>query len=107
MAENNGARSYKTEIVGDDSFALTLNFKFLLNIFAIFGSLIFAYATIEERISELERSMKAATEEISLLIDKHIEQESIAMNELQKKVSWYEKEVGLNLNPLSWKKRNK
>ena len=97
-----GARSYKTEIVGDDSFSLTLNFKFLLNIFAIFGSLIFAYVTIEERISELERDMNLANEEIADLVSHHIAAEADARTELETRLSWYEKKF--NINPLSWRK---
>jgi len=96
MKENNGARSYKAEVVGSDSMAITLNFKFLLNIFAIFGSLIFAYTTIEKKLFTLETQLENQSERIQKLEERH--QREIE----QLENAWYDK-----ANPLKWGKTRK
>ena len=85
MKENNGARSYKAEVVGSDSMAITLNFKFLLNIFAIFGSLIFAYTTIEKKLFTLETQLENQSERIQKLEERHQRE----IEQLEK--AWYDK----------------
>ena len=50
---NEGARSYKAEIVGGDSYAITINFKWLLQICALIGGLLYGFWEIENRISTL------------------------------------------------------
>tara|TARA_R110002072_G_scaffold247455_3_gene406662 strand:- start:2418 stop:2708 length:291 start_codon:yes stop_codon:yes gene_type:complete len=96
MKENNGARSYKAEVVGSDSMAITLNFKFLLNIFAIFGSLIFAYTTIEKKLFTLETQLENQSERIQKLEERHQRE----IEQLEK--AWYDK-----ANPLKWGKTRK
>jgi hypothetical protein len=96
MKENNGARSYKAEVVGSDSMAITLNFKFLLNIFAIFGSLIFAYTTIEKKLFTLETELENQSERIQKLEERHQRE----IEQLEK--AWYDK-----ANPLKWGKTRK
>jgi uncharacterized protein YlxW (UPF0749 family) len=93
--KNKGARSYRAEVVGSDSMAITLNFKFLLNLFAIFGSLIFAYTTIEKKLYTIETKLKQQSERIQKLEEKH-------EREIEKLESWYEK-----ANPLRWGKSRK
>jgi len=95
MEKNKGARSYRAEVVGSDSMAITLNFKFLLNLFAIFGSLIFAYTTIEKKLYTIETKLEQQSERIQKLEEKH-------EREIEKLESCYEK-----ANPLKWgKNRN-
>jgi len=96
LMENKGARSYKAEVVGSDSMAITLNFKFLLNLFAIFGSLIFAYTTIEKKLFTIETNLEQQSERIQKLEERHQRE----IEQLEK--AWYDK-----ANPLKWGKNRK
>ena len=105
--ENKGARSYKSEVIGD-SMAITINFKWLLQIIAATAIVVFAFWKIEGRIQELERQMVVAMEEIELheaerqlAEEQHIQQLEAQM---QDQKVWIEKELGINLNPFSWGK---
>mgnify|MGYP003628277921 FL=1 len=104
MSENTGARSYKGEVVGD-SMAITINFKWLLQILAFVGMLVYSYWQIETRIRDLENQIIIADENIGDLLGKHIVEERVEREELAEKVAFYEKEF--NINPLSWGKRKK
>ena len=104
MSENQGARSYKGEVIGD-SMAITINFKWALQICALVGALVYGYWQIETRIRDLENQIVIADENIGDLLGKHIVEERVEREELAEKVKFYEKE--LNLNPLSWGKRKK
>ena len=64
--ENVGARSFKSEVIGGDSFSVTLNFKWLLQIIAATAIVVFSFWKIEGRIQTLERQMVVALEEIEL-----------------------------------------
>ena len=104
---NNGTRSFKTEVVGSDSFSLTLNFKFLIQMFMVFGSLIFGYVSLQERLTNLERNLEDTTEQLQELVEKHIIEDEKKFADLEKQneelSKWYEREM--NLNPLSWRKK--
>ena len=104
MPENKGARSYKGEVVGD-SMAITINFKWLLQIIAGTAVVVYAFWRMESRIVELERKMVLAMDEIAL----HEEERKIAeakhIAEMEERMDWYETE--LNLNPFSWGKKKK
>ena len=104
MSENNGARSYKGEVIGD-SMAITINFKWLLQILVFVGMLVYSYWQIETRIRDLENKIIIADENIGNLLSKHILEERVEREELAEKVAFYEKEF--NINPLSWGKRKK
>ena len=104
MSENNGARSYKGEVIGD-SMAITINFKWLLQILVFVGMLVYSYWQIETRIRDLENKIVIADENIGDLLSKHILEERVEREELAEKVAFYEKEF--NINPLSWGKRKK
>ena len=65
MDKNKGARSYKGEVIGD-SMAITINFKWLLQIIAGTAMVVWAFWRMESRIVELERNMVVALEEIEL-----------------------------------------
>ncbi len=103
---SDGARSYTGKVIGD-SMELTVNFRFLLNAFAIFGSLCWAYFTIEKRITALEENITTANEEIAQLVATHIESATIERQKLEERVAFYEKEFSVNLNPMSWRKKKK
>ena len=104
MSENNGARSYKSEVVGD-SMAITINFKWLMQLCVLTGLIVYGYWQIESRIRSLEDKVLAANDNIGSLLDKHIVEERSEREELAEKVKFYEKEI--NLNPMSWGKRRK
>ena len=99
-----GVRSYSGQVIGD-SMSLTFNFRFLLNAVAVFGTIIYGFYKFQSRIQELERQMEEADQTIAELLDKHMADEQIKREELEEKVSFYEKEF--NINPLSWGKRKK
>ena len=105
--EKKGARSYKGEVVGD-SMAITINFKWLLQIIAGTAIVVYFFWRMESRIVDLERNMVVALEEIELheierqiAEEKHIQQLELQM---QEQTVWIEKELGINLNPFSWGK---
>ena len=108
--EKKGARSFKSEVIGGDSFSVTLNFKWLLQIIAGTAIVVYSFWKIEGRIQELERNMDIAMEEIELhenerkiAEEKHIRDLELQM---QEQTDWIEKEF--NINPFSWgKKKNK
>ena len=108
--EKNGARSYKGEVIGD-SMAITINFKWLLQIILGTAVVVFSFWKIEGRIQSLERQMAVAMEEIELheqerqiAEEKHIKDLEVQM---QQQTVWIEKELGINLNPFSWGKKGK
>jgi len=95
--DKKGARSYKSEVIGD-SFAITLNFKWLLQIIAATGIVVFGWYQLETRIQTLERNMVLAMEEIEL----HDTERKLAEKEhIEDMESLLKTE--LNINPLSWK----
>ena len=106
--DKKGARSYKGEVIGD-SMAITINFKWLLQIIAATAIVVYSFWKIEGRIQELERNMVLALEEIEL----HEQERQIAEvkhkkaleEQLQEQTVWIEKELGINLNPFSWGKK--
>ena len=103
--KNGGTRSFKSEVVGGDSYAITLNFKWLLQLLGATAMVVYAWYQLETRIQELERNMVLALEEIEL----HEEERKIAeekhIQEMQEQMDWYQTE--LNLNPFSWGRKNK
>ena len=108
--KNDGARSYRGEVI-NDSFSLTINFKWLLQIIAAVAVVTFSFWKIEGRIQELERNMAVAMQEIELheqerqiAEEKHIQQLEAQM---QQQTEWFEQELGINFNPFSWGKKNK
>ena len=110
MADNKGARSYKGEVIGD-SMAITLNFKWLLQIIAGTAIIVYAFWKIESRIQTLERNMTIALEEIAIYEEERAlaEEEHVKMleNQMQEQNVWIEQELGINLNPFSWGKKKK
>ena len=94
-----GARSYRGEVIGD-SMAITINFKWLLQIIAATAMLVYAFWKIEGRIQELERNMILALEEIELHDMERKVAEQAHIQEMQERMELFEKE--LNLNPFSW-----
>tara|TARA_R110000764_G_scaffold215664_1_gene302361 strand:+ start:250 stop:567 length:318 start_codon:yes stop_codon:yes gene_type:complete len=104
MSKPETARSYKGSII-DDNAIISLNIKWLIQAIVLCAAIVYGYLKIEYRIQELERGMITASNEIETLVSRHIIDEEQAMDQLEKRVSFYEKEF--NINPLSWGKRRK
>ena len=102
--EKGGARSYKGEVIGD-SMAITINFKWLLQIIAATAIAVYAFWKIEGRIQDLERKMVLAMDEIELHEEERKAAEKKHVAEMEERMLWYESE--LNLNPFSWGKKGK
>ena len=98
------ARSYRTGII-DDNFSLHINIKWLGQLFVAIAALIYGYLQITNRIAELERGMELATASIEELVNKHMLEEQKTREEMEERISFFEKE--LNLNPFSWKRKKK
>ena len=110
MTENKGARSYKTQVIGD-SMAVTINFKWLLQLIVAVGMVVYGWWQLESRIQELERNMDIALEEIAIYEEERAiaEEKHIQMleSQMQEQNVWIEQELGINLNPFSWGKGKK
>ncbi len=104
MKDENGARSYKGQIVGD-SMSLTINFKWLLQIIAGTAIVVYSFWKLEDRIQDLERKMVLAMEEIELHEQERKQAEQAHVAQMEERMLWYESE--LNLNPFSWGKKKK
>ena len=97
-----GARSYKGEVIGD-SMAITINFKWLLQIIAATAMVVWAFWRMESRLVELERNMDLALNEMKLHEEERRAAEEKHVREMEERMEWYETE--LNLNPFSWGKK--
>ena len=100
-SDNNGARSYKGQIIGD-SMSVTINFKWLLQLIVFVSMLVYGWWQLESRIQDLERNMVLALEEIELHDQERQAAEQAHIESMQEQMDWYKKE--LNLNPFSWGK---
>ena len=98
------ARSYRTGII-DDNFSLHINIKWLGQLFVAGAGVVYGYLQITNRIAELERGMELATASIEELVNKHMVEEQKTREEMEERISFFEKE--LNLNPFSWKRKKK
>ena len=99
--DKKGARSYKGEVIGD-SMAITINFKWLLQIIAATAIVVYSFWKLESRIQELERNMVLALEEIEFHDQERRAAEQAHIESMQEQMDWYQQE--LNLNPFSWGK---
>ena len=98
------ARSFNGTVI-DDNFSINLNIKWLGQIIVLAGALVYGFWTVESRIRDLEEGLLESRDEIATLLEKHSLQEALKREELEERVSFYEKEF--NINPFSWKKKKK
>ena len=84
---------------------LPFGYDTLITVILVITGAVFGYAKFVNKINELENSMEEANNKIEELISKHIEDEEERFSEMEEQIKWYQKEF--NLNPLSWKKKNK
>ena len=102
--KKDGARSYRGSVVGD-SMNLTINLKWLIQLFVLVAMIVYGWWQLESRIQELERNMEVALEEIELHDQERKAAEKAHIREMQEQMDWYQTE--LNLNPFSWGKKKK
>ena len=100
--KKNGARSYRGSVIGD-SMNLTINIKWLIQLFVFAGMLVYGWYQLESRIQGLERNMVLALEEIELHEEERKHDEEAHVAQMEERMLWYESE--LNLNPFSWGKK--
>jgi uncharacterized coiled-coil protein SlyX len=98
------ARSYRATVVGDNT-VVSINLKWAGQVLVLVAGLVYGYYRIETRITNLERGIQIASDDIQNLVSKHIIEEEAKIAQMQQELDWYEKE--LNLNPLSWGKKRK
>lgn len=89
----------------DDNFRISLNIKWLGQIIVGITLIVLGYLRIENRIAELERRVELADTNIEELVDKHMVKEQKDREQMEERISFFEKE--LNLNPFSWKRKKK
>ena len=95
--KKDGARSYRGSVIGD-SMNLTINMKWLIQLFVVAGMVVYGWWQLESRIQALERNMVLAIAEIEL----HDQERQLAEEQhIQQMESILKTE--LNINPLSWK----
>ena len=93
----------------DDNLQLPITSKQVLSFFisaipviAVGGYL---YAEFENRLELIESSMAENKTNIEELISKHEKESEKRFVAMEEQVKWYQKEMGINLNPFSRKKR--
>jgi hypothetical protein len=98
------ARSYRATVVGDNTI-VSINLKWLGQMFVLVAGLVYGYYRIETRIGDLEQGIELANNDIAELVSKHMVKEEKERNQMEERISFFEKE--LNLNPFSWKRKKK
>ena len=98
------ARSYRGTVV-DDNAVISINIKWLGQMLLLVAGLVYSYYQVISRIDNLERRVDIADQSITELVEKHIQEELALKQEMEERISFFEKE--LNLNPFSWKRKKK
>ena len=104
MSDVKTARSYRGALV-DDNMVLSINIKWIIQLCVLVGAIVYGYYRIESRLGKLESELVEADSTIRSLLDKHSLEEERRREELESRISFYEKE--LNLNPFSWGKKKR
>ena len=104
MPNKDGARSYKTQVIGD-SMSVTINFKWLIQLIVVVSMAVYGFWKLEDRIQQLEGSLDTAMEQLLVIEDERKIEAAANLADLQEQLGWYERE--LNLNPFSWGKKKK
>ena len=98
------ARSYRGTVV-DDNAVISINIKWLGQMLLLVAGLVYSYYQVISIIDNLERRVDIADQSITELVEKHIQEELALKQEMEERISFFEKEV--NLNPFSWKRKKK
>ena len=94
--DKQGARSYKSEVIGD-SMSLTINFKWSIQLIVAVAMVVYGWYQLETRIQALERNMGVATEQVELLNEERRLAEEQHIQDMESLLK-----TELNINPLSW-----
>ena len=89
----------------DDNFSISLNIKWLGQLCLGIVGIVYGYVQITNRLAELERRMELADSQILELVKQNQIEEQKTREEMEERISFFEKE--LNLNPFSWRKKKK
>ena len=89
----------------DDNMVLSINIKWIIQLCVLVGAIVYGYYRIESRLGKLESELVEADSTIRSPLDKHSVEEERRREELESRISFYEKE--LNLNPFSWGKKKR
>ena len=89
-------------IIGDN-LALTINFKWLLQLVALVASITYIFYTFQMRLDDMSRKIDNNMVELQSLIKIHEDESEAKIAEMQETIKWYQKE--LKFNPLSWGKK--
>ena len=87
------------------SMALTINFKWLLQLIVAVGMVVYGWWQLEARIQSLERNMGVATKQVELLNEERRLAEERHKKEMEAELSLLKTE--LNINPFSWGNKKK
>jgi hypothetical protein len=91
-------------IIGD-GLAVTINFKWLLQLIAFVSTVTYLFYTFQVKLDNMSRQIDSNMSELQGLIEIHEEESEVKMAEMQETIKWYQGQ--LNVNPLSWGKKNK
>ena len=91
----------------DDNLSIGINIRYLGRLLVGCGLLGWYAMHLLDRLDGMEAQILAHNEQIRGLLDKHILEEQQELTRLNEQLSIYEKELNINLNPLSWRKKNK
>ena len=89
-------------IIGD-SFNVTINLKWLLQLLILTASIVFYTAQLKNRFDEMSNQIDSNMAELQELIIIHEKESESKMTEMQETIKWYQGQ--LNVNPLSWGKK--
>ena len=84
------ARSYRGTLV-DDNAIISINIKWLIQMFVAGAGLIYSYYMVIQRITDLERRVSDSDTTITELVEKHIIEEQARYEEMEEDLKWYEK----------------
>tara|TARA_R100000329_G_scaffold117701_1_gene96892 strand:+ start:233 stop:535 length:303 start_codon:yes stop_codon:yes gene_type:complete len=87
------ARSYRGTVV-DDNAVISINIKWLGQMFVLVAGLVYSYYQVVHRIGELERRVNDADKSITELVEKHIAEENEKFAEMEEDLKWYQKALG-------------
>ena len=89
-------------VIGD-SLAVTINFKWLLQLLVVVATITYAFYTFQLKLNDMEGQIADNMIELQELIEIHEKESEIQIAQMQETIKWYQTQ--LNLNPFSWGKQ--
>ena len=86
-----------------DGLAVTINFKWLLQLLVIVATITYAFYTFQLKLNDMEGQIADNMIELQELIEIHEKASEIQIMQMQETIKWYQTQ--LNLNPFSWGKQ--